>query len=241
LQVLTDSEETPHELEAQHKELLKALKRDRHLIILDDLQTLFAPHQSAGHYLPNLENYRTFFRLLEQVPHQSCIILISDEQPKEQTTSQILRLNGLGKEATDIFRYHQLLDEEDWEKLSLRYHHHPLWLTGVSQLIRDLFQGSVHQFLEQDILLIDAIQDQYQRRFNRLSDLEQQLLQDMAQFSAPVGLGELLKARSQPATILLNTLQSLQRRLWIETVETPPWTLSPLTMTYLKLIGGKYG
>ena len=241
LQVLTDSEEAPHELETQHKELLKVLKRDRHLIILDDLQTLFAPNQSAGHYLPNLENYRTFFQLLGQVPHQSCIILISDEQPKEQTTSQILRLNGLGNDTIDIFRYHQLLDEEEWENLSHRYHHHPLWLNRVSQLIQDLFQGSVQQFLEQDILLIDSIQDQYQRRFNRLSDLEQQLLQDMVQFSAPVGLGELLKVRSQPATILLNTLQSLQRRLWIETVETLQWTLSPLTMTYLKLIGGKYG
>ncbi|MDJ1177948.1 hypothetical protein PJF56_03625 [Roseofilum sp. BLCC_M91] len=54
----------------------------------------------------------------------------------------------------------------------------------------------MRQFLEQDILLIDSIQDQYQRRFNRLSDLEQQLLQDMAQFSAPVGLGDLLKGRS---------------------------------------------
>jgi hypothetical protein len=236
LQVLTDSEEVPHQLEAQHEALLKALKRDRLLILLDDMQTLFAPQQSAGHYYPNLENYRTFFQLLGQVPHQSCIILISDEQPKEQKTNPILRLNGLGNHTTDIFRHYQLLDEEDWETLSHRYHHHPLWLTGVSQLIQDLFQGNVHKFLEQDILLIDSIQDQYQRRFNRLSDLEQELLQDMAQFSAPVGLGDLLKGRSQPATIILHTLQSLQRRLWIETEETPQFTLSPLTMTYLKLM-----
>jgi hypothetical protein len=76
----------------------------------------------------------------------------------------------------------------------------------------------------------------HQRRFNRLLNLEQELLQDMAQFSAPVGLGDLLKGRSQPATIILHTLQSLQRRLWIETEETPQFTLSPLTMTYLKLM-----
>jgi len=73
------------------------------LIILDNLQDIFMPQQLAGHYQPEYQNYQTFFQMITEIEHQSCIMLISQEKCQEMISlepelypSHCLELFGLG-------------------------------------------------------------------------------------------------------------------------------------------------
>nr|WP_306465778.1 ATP-binding protein [Spirulina major] len=246
LQFLTDSEDIPQDIETQYQKLRECLQRDRTFIILDDLQALFAPQTLSGHYKPNLENYRTFWTLLQKMIGKSHILLIGDEKPREfvewdrqQNRTQILELKGLGNAATQILQAEGLSDDECWEKLCDRYQNHPLWLQWVSRLIRDFFQGNVRQFLEHEILLIDPLQEQYDRQFKRLSDLEQELLQAIAAYPQPISLETLLQRRSHSPSHILNAIQSLKRRLWLQTVteeQTISFSIAKIIRAYLSTV-----
>lgn len=65
--------------------LIDYLRTYRCLLIFDDLQNIFTPQQLAGHYQPNYENYATFIKKIAQTSHNSCLILITWEKPREIT------------------------------------------------------------------------------------------------------------------------------------------------------------
>jgi len=53
------------------------------LIVLDDIQELFASGQFAGQYKDEYKLYKTFFSKVTEIEHQSSLILISQEQCQE--------------------------------------------------------------------------------------------------------------------------------------------------------------
>jgi hypothetical protein len=63
--------------------LIEYLRSHRCLIILDDLQTIFSSQQLAGNYQPGYENYGAFFKQITESSHNSCLILLSWEKPRE--------------------------------------------------------------------------------------------------------------------------------------------------------------
>ena len=78
------------------------LRSHRCLIILDDIQTIFSSRQLAGNYQPGYENYGAFFKQITESSHNSCLILLSWEKPREiaalegdPKNPQTLQLNGL--------------------------------------------------------------------------------------------------------------------------------------------------
>lgn len=91
--------------------LLEYLRSHRCLIILDDIQTIFSSQQLAGNYQPGYENYGAFFKQITESSHNSCLILLSWEKPREiaalegeNRPCKSLQLNGLSPEAQEIFR-----------------------------------------------------------------------------------------------------------------------------------------
>lgn len=100
----------------------------RCLIILDDLQNIFQTGELAGEYVAEYKDYRKFIKQIATSSHQSCLILLSWEKPKEIATlegenrpTRSLHLQGLGEKAREIFQEKGLTDPEKWSELITLY------------------------------------------------------------------------------------------------------------------------
>jgi ABC-type glutathione transport system ATPase component len=67
----------------QQSQLIKHLQKHHCLIILDNIHSLFSHGQLAGQYQPAYQDYRTFFKQIKDLSHQSCLLLIGWEIPRE--------------------------------------------------------------------------------------------------------------------------------------------------------------
>ncbi|HBK22343.1 MAG TPA: ATPase, partial [Planktothrix sp. UBA10369] len=65
----------PENIDTQLEILIESLRTHRCLIILDDVQQILNSGQLAGNYKPGYENYGTLFKLIGEIPHNSCLIL----------------------------------------------------------------------------------------------------------------------------------------------------------------------
>ena len=163
------------------------LRSYRCLIILDDVQTIFSSGQLAGNYKPGYENYGAFFKQIAESCHNSCIILLSWEKPREiaaleshPKNCQTLPLNGLGEPAREIFTEKGLAESEKWSELIDIYRGNPLWLNIVSAAIQDLFSGKISEFLSYDSLVLGDLEYLLHQHFQRLSDTEKQVMSWLA-------------------------------------------------------------
>ncbi|MEG4914760.1 ATP-binding protein [Microcoleus sp. B7-D4] len=221
--------------------LIKYLQNHRCLIVLDDVHHLFCSGEFAGKYKPESQEYRTLFKQIEKLSHQSCCMLIGWEQPREvtqvksqNTSIRTLQLQGLDIAAgREILRDYGLEESDNSEALIHRYQGNPLWLKSVANLIQDL-GGGVTELLPNDtILLPEDLKDVLQQQFDRLSELEKQVISLLAKESQPINRAKLLENDRIPASDLLNALQSLSRRSWIEQ-QANFYTLPPVIREYIK-------
>ena len=219
--------------------LIKYLQNHRCLIVLDDVHHLFCSGELAGKYKPESEEYRTLFKQIEKLSHQSCLMLIGWEQPREvtqvknqNTSIRTLQLKGLDiAAAREILRDCGLEASDNSETLIHRYQGNPLWLKSVANLIQDL-GGGVTELLPNDtILLPEDLKDVLQQQFDRLSELEKQVISLLAKESQPIDRAKLLENDIIPASDLLNALQSLSRRCLIEQ-QANFYTISPVLRQY---------
>ena len=219
--------------------LIKYLQNHRCLIVLDDVHNLFCSGEFAGKYKPECEEYRSLFKQIEKLSHQSCFLLIGWEQPREvtqvknqNTSIRTLQLKGLDIAAgQEILRDYGLEESDNTEALIHRYQGNPLWLKSVATLIQDL-GGGVTELLPNDtILLPEELKDVLQQQFDRLSELEKQVICLLAKESQPIDRAKLLENDIIPASDLLNALQSLSRRCLIEQ-QANFYTISPVLRQY---------
>ncbi|MEG4965466.1 NB-ARC domain-containing protein [Microcoleus sp. B6-A1] len=219
--------------------LIKYLQNHRCLIVLDDVHNLFCCGELAGKYKPESEEYRSLFKQIEKLSHQSCFLLIGWEQPREvtqvksqNTAIRTLQLKGLDIAAgREILRDYGLEEIDNTETLIHRYQGNPLWLKSVANLIQDL-GGGVTELLPNDtILLPEDLKDVLQQQFDRLSELEKQVISLLAKGSQPINRAKLLENDRIPASDLPNALQSLSRRCLIEQ-QANFYTISPVLRQY---------
>ncbi len=204
--------------------LIKYLQKHRCLVVLDDIHNLFSSGELAGKYKPEYEEYRSLFKKIEKISHQSCFLLIGWEQPREVTqiknqNTQIntLQLKGLDIAAgREILRDYGLADIDNYSALIHRYQGNPLWLKSVATQMQEL-GGCVTELLLNDIILLpEDLKDVLQQQCDRLSELEKQVLSWLAKASDTINLTQLLENSRIPASDLVNALQSLSRRCLIE-------------------------
>ena len=91
--------------------LTKYLQNHRCLIILDDVHNLFCSGELARKYKPESESYRSLFKQIEKLSHQSCFLLIGWEQPREvtQVKSQNTPIRTLQLKGLDIAAGREIL------------------------------------------------------------------------------------------------------------------------------------
>jgi len=213
--------------------LMEYLRKNRCLIILDDVQAILSSGQLAGNYRPECENYSILFRQIGETTHNSCLILNSWEPPREITALKgenspvcTLQLKGIGVAATEIFRQKSLLNPEQWENLINAYEGNPLWLKIVATTIQELFRGRVAEFLKYDMLFLgEELAATLHPQINRLSELEKKLISQLSREANPVSIEQLLKDAELSPSELFDGLQSLGRRSLVETEEEENETL----------------
>ena len=239
IQLLSNSEKQDLSHQPKCLPLIKYLQNHRCLIVLDDIHNLFSSGELAGKYKPESEDYRSLFKQIEKLSHQSCLMLINWEQPREvtqvknqNTSIRTLQLKGLDIDAgREILRDYGLEESDNSETLIHRYQGNPLWLKSVANLIQDL-GGGVTELLPNDtILLPEDLKDVLQQQFDRLSELEKQVISLLAKESQPINRANLLENEIIPASDLLNALQSLSRRCLIEQ-QANFYTISPVLRQY---------
>ena len=225
---------------------LELFNQKRCLIILDNLEEIFTPQQYAGQYQPEHQNYQTFLQMMTEVEHQSCVILISQEKCQEMISldselypSYFLELSGLDNAATEILKNQGLENEEVWLDLINLYETHPRYLQHISILIKDIFQGETSEFMQENCLILtENIKSQFDLTWNKLTDVEKQILLKIVQNQQPLSRDEIKESLSLSSMEIINGLQSLTRRYLLTKLEhhQKSFHLSSIWREYLKLL-----
>ncbi|MEG5139434.1 MULTISPECIES: NB-ARC domain-containing protein [unclassified Microcoleus] len=212
--------------------IIEYLRSHRCLIVLDDVQTIFSSQQLAGNYKPGYENHGIFFKQIAESCHNSCLILISWEKPREiaalegeHKNCQTLQLNGLGESARELFTEKDLLESEKWSELIELYRGNPLWLNIVATIIQDLFDGKISAFLSCQSLVLGDLEYLLHQHFQRLSEPETQVMSWFANQTAAVEISNKPRNLELSPSEFLKALESLRRRLLIEKVQKGDCTL----------------
>ncbi len=224
----------PASLEQRISLLLSHLRKNRVLVVLDNLESLLEVGDVKGHLRPGFEGYELLLHRMVERDHQSCLLITSRERPAElrllegrYSSVRALRLTGL-----DIASCQQILEEKgvatglsagvgiEGEAVQLikAYGGNPLALKIVAETIIDLFAGEIGPFLAEGTVAFGSITVLLSEQFARLSALEQTVLCWLAIAREPMTLDELLQVlvTPLPRVQILEAVDSLYRRSLIE-------------------------
>lgn len=230
------------DLHSQLAQLLDYLRQRRCLLVLDAWETVLQAGKLTGSYRNGYEGYGDLLKQLGELPHSSCLVITSREKPREiallegeNRPVRSLELKGLGTAALEILREYNLSDQAYWRDFCLAWRGNPLALKIVSVTIQDFFGGSVSEFLKNSMFLGDFEYLLFEQ-FERLSELEKNVVYCLAIAHKPISCSQLLEA-TQLVSIsqILKPLESLARRFLIEQVKQgneTMFTLPPVVMKY---------
>ncbi|MBG1265090.1 NB-ARC domain-containing protein [Nostoc sp. WHI] len=245
IQFLSDQQQTnlPEKVDARVSLLIDCLRSSRCLVVLDNFESILDSGNYAGSYRQGYEEYGELLIRIGKAVHTSCLVLTSREKPKEvallEGEAQLthsLQINGLKEEeGQKILKAKGLLGTLDNSKKLIEYYlGNPLELNIVSTSIRELFDGNISDFLEQDTAITCGIYNLLEQQFNRLSHLEKQIMYWLAINQEQTSLQELQEDIIPPVTRteLLEAVESLKRRSLCERISAG-FTQHPVIMEYM--------
>jgi hypothetical protein len=227
--------------------LINYLRKYRCLVVIDNTEAVLRSGDYAGQYLEGYESYGELLRKVGEIHHQSCFIVTSREKPKEilllegeKLPVRALELTGLPPvEGRKIFEAKGSFSglEKDWRILIEHYAGNPLALKMVAATIQHLFNGNISKYVEllkKRALVFDDIRTLLEEQFNRLSDLEKEVMYWLAINREAVSFSELqediLSVVSKKE--LPNSLRSLVQRSLIEQ-KIAAFTQQPVVLDYM--------
>ena len=229
-------------LHSRHS-ILDDLRSHRCLIILDDFQDTLTPRQFVGNYLSEYQDYGKLLTEIGRSAHNSCLLLLSWEQPieianleTENRYCKTLQLQGLGESAIQLLADRKLTDQQKWPELIQLYSGNPLWLNIIASTIKNLFDGSIEQFLSYKTLFLGDLEPLIKQHYQRLSESEQLLMLWLANQDKTVDI------LSKPTEFssdndFLRAIQSLKKRGLIQQARNNKesyWSLEPVIKEYMK-------
>lgn len=217
----------PEDVNEGISQLVDYLGKHRCLLILDDVETILKSGDRFGRYKPGYEDYSVLLRRVGEAEHQSCLLLNSQEKLREITLLEspkrpihALPLAGLKPEyARKILQEKSLTGEEQWQYLIDYSQGNPLALKIVAANIQDLFDGNVAEFVKHKTWIFGDFSEILNQPFQRLSNLEKQILRCLASEANAVSLQDFKNKlpESLRASEIMEALASLIHRYWIET------------------------
>ncbi|WP_233258378.1 NB-ARC domain-containing protein [[Phormidium] sp. ETS-05] len=248
--------------------IIDYFRSDRCLVILDDLQNIFKPGELAGQYLAGYEDYGKFFKQVATTPHQSCLILLSWEKPRDFTALssqnrllQAFHLQGIEPQAANFLQEKRLTDEARWSELITLYQGHPTWLNIIAAAIVELCNGSVTEFLsDTDNIFLGDLEPLLSSHLERLSELEIQVSHWLASENEAVDIStppnpqrnllpqpdaqepnQILRLETPSKSDLWQAIQSLSRRGLVEKVALGAKVRFRINPVFQQYIRSKFG
>jgi hypothetical protein len=241
----------PESVEGKIELLIADLKQNRCLLLLDNVESILEAQVQCGQYLPGYDGYDRLFRAIGEIPHQSCAILTSREKPHTIVRSQIVNsqlvrsMNIDGMTNSDA---HQLIQaygcpripELIWQEVHSHYSGSPLALKIAAITAVELTGGGdkvleLYPLMKQGKLRFQSIDDVLARQFDRLSEIEQQLVYWLAIEREPITGSKLrsnLVLNLHAPGEIINALQSLSRRS-ITVCQDRKWSIQPVMTAYV--------
>jgi WD40 repeat protein len=237
----------PQDITERIYQLIRYFREHRCLVILDNAEAVLCSGDQAGRYREGYEKYGELFRQVGEQRHQSCLLLTSREKPKEigllegpSLPVRSFQLSGLNEEeGREIFRINEVFTgtAHDWNALVKHYGGNPLALKIVATAIQELFDGNVARLLEylrEESLVFGDVRDLLDQQFERLSDLEKEIMYWLAIEREPISLQQLKENIVSPVSQrkIPEGLRSLQHRSLIE-MSSASFTQQPVIMEYM--------
>ncbi|MEG5062790.1 NB-ARC domain-containing protein [Microcoleus sp. B3-A4] len=235
----------PIDLNSKISRLVEYLRKHRCLVILDDFEAVLRPEELAGHYREGYEGYRDLIVRLCEVNHNSCLLLVSSEEPTELALLAGEKVRSLkpaisSEIARKIFQEKGLsAQDRELEILLSRYGGNLLALKIVATTINEFFEGNVLKLLEATALFIEEhISNLLAQQFDRMSSSEQDIAYWIAIAQSQISLVTLREQMLANSSLsdLLKNLDSLGRRSLIEKISEGGETvfmLQPLIVQYV--------
>jgi WD40 repeat protein/transcriptional regulator with XRE-family HTH domain len=231
------------------RRIVEQLRDQRCLLVLDNFETVHQPAGTVGRYRAGYERYGVLLRELAEVPHQSCVILTSREEPSEvralrggRGPVRVMELGGLAVEdGRALLRDKHLQGDEGlWRAFVRRYDGNVLALKVVGETIRETFGGSIADYEEfartPPGLTIGDVRELVAAQIERISDVELDVLRRMAVKREPIGVSD-LAADVGPRigrAATLEALEGLRRRSLLENTDRAPhWAVHPVVLEYV--------
>jgi len=243
LEFLPDQPETDLREKADKISLLmKKLAKHRCLVVLDQVEEILQAGHCAGRYRQGYSHYGELLTRVGQQNHQSCLLLLSREQPQSlgSLAEKTLPLKGLQPQAAlKLGRARGLVELDGWERLTDRYSGNPYALNIIAAMIKEFFGGRVSQFIQNTLFLGDNLEYLLSQQFDRLPGGEKKIAYWLVVEWEPVSLSQLQGDMLSQISVadLMAELESLKRRSLIETsakADVPLFTLPPLVRDYVK-------
>jgi hypothetical protein len=253
IKFLSNQQETnlPEDIGARVSLLIDYLRKHHCLLILDNAESILLGGERAGQYREGYEDYGIVIKRIGETSHQSCLILTSREKPGEIASAEgeilavrSFQMPGLkAVEGEEIFNAKGLSGSDDEQRRLIDFYKgNPLALKIISTTIKEVFDGSITEFLAQGTVIFGRVRDLLDQQFTRLSDLEREVMYWLAINREPVSISELrediVSLASPPK--LIEALESLVRRSLIEKATSTAieksaalFTLQPVVMEYL--------
>lgn len=185
-------------LDQQISLLFSRLRSLRCLLIFDQVESILATSRSRKQYKEGYEFYGELFRQIAESQHQSSLLLISTEKPREMAILEgassfvhSLPIKGLSKSCHKILQDKELPEPERWDDLIEAYQGHPLALKIVATTIKEVFNGNLSEFLRQNTLFLGDLEFILYQEYERLSDSEKQVICAIAFSDEPVSISDL--------------------------------------------------
>jgi len=214
-------------LDKQISQLIDCLRASRCLVVLDNLESILDSDKKAGNYREGYEGYGQLLRCVGDARHQSCFLVTTREQPKgfnarkgDNLPVRMLTLKGLNYREGELILSQKGLSssQNQINRLVECYAGNPLALKIAATTIEELFDNDVTEFLESGTIICGDIFDLIDQQFNRLSNLEKEVMYWLAINRESISLEGLqsdiidfIRTRE-----LLAALESLQSRCLIE-------------------------
>lgn len=241
----SQGKELPSSLTDGVSTLIEYLQAHRCLIVFDGVEAILDAGGLAGKYRSGDRDYERLFQQIAESNHQSCVLLTSSEKIRDiallegQTRPvRSYKLTGLENNAArEILKERGLTQEKEWDDLIECYAGHPLALRIVSAMILELFDGKTSEFLRQNTVFMGQINHVLFQQFQRLSDLETEVMRQLATAGKPITIAQLREGLSAPVSTskLMEVLESLGWRSLIEKITESgkvAFTLQPVVRKY---------
>ncbi|MEZ4864298.1 MAG: BTAD domain-containing putative transcriptional regulator [Caldilineaceae bacterium] len=223
----------PATLYEQLELLFSYLRKQRCLLVLDNLESLLQEGENAGQFCEEHDEYEYLLQRMGETEHRSCLLFTSRELPMvigrlERSYPMVssYMLQGLDHESgVRLLRAEGLTGSAaELTKLVDRYSGIPLALKLVAETIQDFYGGEIAVLLQDRTIVFDDIQAVLNQQFDRLSPLERAILCWLAIEREPVSLQELAQnwVQPPPRRKFLEAARSLQRRGMLETAIAEP-------------------